>query len=116
MRLEQDGDLHVDADIIAYSTTTSSDERLKDNIKEIESATDKLKQLKGVEFTWKKNGKNGGGVIAQDVEKVLPGAVKDIESLEGDRSYKAVDYNAIIGLLIQTNKELLERIETLENK
>jgi hypothetical protein len=116
MRLEQDGDLHVDADIIAYSTTTSSDERLKDNIKVIESATDKLKQLKGVEFTWKKNGKNGGGVIAQDVEKVLPGAVKDIESLEGDKSYKAVDYNAIIGLLIQTNKELLERIETLENK
>jgi len=116
MRLEQDGDLHVDGDIIAYSTTTSSDERLKDNIKEIESATDKLKQLKGVEFTWKKNGKNGGGVIAQDVEKVLPGAVKDIESLEGDKSYKAVDYNAIIGLLIQTNKELLERIETLENK
>lgn len=116
MQLKANGELHVDGDIIAFSSTTSSDERLKENIKEIKNATDKLKQLKGVEFTWKKNGKNGGGVIAQDVVKVMPGAVKDVDSLEGDKSYKAVDYNSIIGLLIQTNKELLERIETLENK
>ena len=115
-KIEADGDFHADGDVVAYSSSTSSDERLKDNIKKIESASDKIKQLKGVEFTWKRNGKNGGGVIAQDVEKVLPGAVKEVESLEGDQSYKAVDYNAIIGLLIETNKELLERIEKLENK
>ena len=114
--MEADGDFHADGDVIAFSTSTSSDERLKDNIKTIESASDKIKQLKGVEFTWKKNGKNGGGVIAQDVEKVLPGAVKEVESLNGEQSYKAVDYNAVIGLLIETNKELLERIEKLENK
>lgn len=116
MRLESDGDLHVDGDVVAFSSSTSSDERLKDNIKKIESATDKIKQLKGVEFTWKKNGKNGGGVIAQDVEKVLPGAVKEVDSLDGAQTYKAVDYNAVIGLLIETNKELLKRIEKLENK
>jgi len=115
-KMEVDGDFHADGDIIAYSSSTSSDERLKDNIKQIENASDKLKELKGVEFTWKRNGKNGGGVIAQDVEKVLPGAVREVESLEGDQSYKAVDYNAVIGLLIETNKELLERIEKLENK
>ena len=116
MRLESDGDLHVDGDVIAYSSTTSSDERLKNDIKKIDNASDKIKQLKGVEFTWKKNGKNGGGVIAQDVEKVLPGAVKEVKSLEGNMTYKAVDYNSIIGLLIETNKELLKRIENLENK
>lgn len=116
MQLKSNGELHVDGDIIAFSSTTSSDERLKDNIKQIESATDKIKQIKGVEFTWKKNGKNGGGVIAQDIEKVLPGAVKEVESLNGQETYKAVDYNSIIGLLIETNKELLERIEKLENK
>ena len=115
-KMEVDGDFHADGDVIAYSSSTSSDERLKDNIKQIENASDKLKELKGVEFTWKRNGKNGGGVIAQDVEKVLPGAVREVESLEGDQSYKAVDYNAVIGLLIETNKELLERIEKLENK
>lgn len=115
-KMESDGDLHVDGDVIAFSTSTSSDERLKDNIKTIESASDKIKELKGVEFTWKKNGKNGGGVIAQDVEKVLPGAVKEVESLDGEQTYKTVDYNSIIGLLIETNKELLERIEKLENK
>jgi len=115
-KMEADGDFHADGDVVAYSSSTSSDERLKDNIKKIENASDKIKELKGIEFTWKRNGKNGGGVIAQDVEKVLPGAVKEVESLEGDQSYKAVDYNAIIGLLIETNKELLERIEKLENK
>lgn len=115
-KMEVDGDFHADGDVVAYSSSTSSDERLKDNIKQIENASDKLKELKGVEFTWKRNGKNGGGVIAQDVEKVLPGAVREVESLEGDQSYKAVDYNAVIGLLIETNKELLERIEKLENK
>ena len=115
-KMESDGDLHVDGDVIAFSSSTSSDERLKDNIKTIESASDKIKQLKGVEFTWKKNGKNGGGVIAQDVEKVLPGAVKEVESLDGEQTYKTVDYNSIIGLLIETNKELLERIEKLENR
>jgi len=115
-KMEADGDFHADGDVVAFSSSTSSDERLKDNIKTIESASDKIKQLKGVEFTWKKNGKNGGGVIAQDVEKVLPGAVKEVESLNGEQSYKAVDYNAVIGLLIETNKELLERIEKLENK
>jgi hypothetical protein len=115
-KIEADGDLHVDGDVVAFSSSTSSDERLKDNIKTIESASDKIKELKGVEFTWKKNGKNGGGVIAQDVEKVLPGAVKEVESLDGEQTYKTVDYNSIIGLLIETNKELLERIEKLENK
>lgn len=116
MLLAEDGDLFVDGDITAFSTLTTSDERLKDDITQIESATDKIKQIKGVEFTWKKNGKKSGGVIAQDVEKILPNAVKEVDTLNGDGKHKTVDYNAIIGLLVETNKELLERIEKLENK
>ena len=115
-KMEADGDLHADGDVIAFSTSTSSDIRLKDNIEKIENPSDKLKKLNGVEFTWKKNGKNGAGVIAQDVEKVLPKAVKEVEPLDGDTKHKTVNYNAIIGLLIETNKELLDRIEKLENK
>lgn len=116
MLLASDGDLFVDGDVTAFSTLTTSDERLKDNIKKIDNASDKLKGLKGVEFTWKKNGETAGGVIAQDVEKVLPNAVKEVDTLNSDTKHKTVDYNHIIGLLIETNKELLERIETLENK
>ena len=116
MLLAEDGDLFVDGDITAFSTLTTSDQRLKDDITQIESATEKIKQIKGVEFTWKKNGKKSGGVIAQDVEKILPSAVKEVDTLNGDGKHKTVDYNAIIGLLVETNKELLERIEKLENK
>ena len=51
MRLENDGDLHVDGDVIAYSTTVS-DKRLKDDVETIENACEKACNLRGVEYTW----------------------------------------------------------------
>ena len=71
MRLTSAGDLHVDGDVISESTTISSDENLKENIEVVENAVEKIHQLSGVEFTWKKDGGHAAGVIAQDVEKVL---------------------------------------------
>ena len=58
MRLTSNGDLHVDADIIGFSTTIS-DERLKDKIITIDSALDKIKNLKGVTFYWNSGSKKG---------------------------------------------------------
>ena len=55
-RFESDGDFHADGDVIAASTTVSSDERLKENIETIENATDKIKQIRGVTFTKKHSG------------------------------------------------------------
>ena len=55
MRLQYNGDLHADGDVVAYSTTIS-DARLKDNIKPLESSLDKIMNLKGVEYNleqWK---------------------------------------------------------------
>ena len=52
-----------------------SDERLKENIKVIENPIEKIKDLKGVTFTYKKDGEKSTGLIAQDLEKVLPEAV-----------------------------------------
>ena len=107
------GSLNVTGDVVAYST---SDERLKDNIKLISNPIEKVQQLRGVEFDWNdksmfKAGKHDYGVIAQDVEKVLPELVK-----ESHTGYLGVDYDKIIGLLIEVVKEQEKRIKELENK
>jgi len=118
MLLESDGDLHVDGDVIAYSTSVS-DERLKDNIKVVDSALDKVKELKGVTFTRKQDGVESAGVIAQDVEKVLPQAVKHKAlplQTGNDELFKTVQYDALHALLIEAVKELSEKVEKLENK
>jgi hypothetical protein len=110
MRLESDGDLHVDGDVIAASTTVASDEKLKDNITKYENALDTINAIKGVSFDWKRNGKKSGGVIAQDVQKVLPELVKEVKDLDGDDTHLTVDYNAIIGVLVEAVKELSEQV------
>jgi len=116
MRLENDGDLHVDGDVVAFSTTTSSDEKLKDNITLVDDALAKVEQLRGVEFDWKKDGSRSAGVIAQDVEKVLPQAVKTVSDLNSEEEYKTVKYDALHALLIEAVKELSARVKELESK
>ena len=101
-------------DVIAFY---SSDERLKDNVFTISGSLDKLIQIRGVEFDWKpmegihENIGHDIGVIAQEIEKVLPDVVTT-----RDNGYKAVKYEKIVALLIESNKELLKRIEALEEK
>ena len=109
MRLEADGDLHVDGDVIAFSTTIS-DVALKSNIEVIPNALDKLDEIRGVTFT-RHNGTISAGIIAQELEKVLPEAVKEktLSLLDGE-TYKTVEYDAIHGLLIQAIKELKDEI------
>ena len=116
MRLEADGDLHVDGDVIGYSTTVASDEKLKTDVKVIDNALDKLKQINGVTFNYKRNDKPSGGVIAQELEKVLPSVVGTQQSLNGSEEYKTVDYNAVIGLLIESVKELEEKLNNCNCK
>jgi len=117
-RIVNNGDLHADGDVIAYSTTIS-DERLKTGISTVSSALDKVKQIRGVEFTRKNNGQRSAGVIAQEVEKVLPQAVKEkslpLQTGTEDK-YKTVEYDALHALLIEAVKELSDKIDKLENK
>jgi len=115
-RFEADGDFHADADVIAFSTTVS-DERLKTDIEKIENATDKVSQLNGYTFTYKADGKKSAGVIAQEVEKVLPSAVSEKElplKTDDGVAYKTVQYDQIIGLLIESIKELKQEINDLK--
>ena len=117
MRLTSGGTLHVDADVVAYSTTIS-DERLKDDVITIESALDKVMSLRGVEYIWNKGSKEGQkdlGVIAQEVEQVLPEIVKEKEMpyIDGE-IYKTVDYEKLTAVLIEAIKEQQQEIEQLK--
>ena len=117
MRLEDDGDLHVDGNVTAYSTTVS-DERLKTDIERIEGALDKVCALSGYTFTYKHDGKASAGVVAQEVEKVLPSAVIEKElAFQGEEGieYKIVQYDQLHGLLIEAIKELKEEIKELKD-
>ena len=101
-------------DVIAYA---SSDERLKDNIEVISNPIEKVQQLKGVTWDWNDNADElqkslpNVGVIAQDVEKVLPQLVKD-----RDNGFKGVDYDKIVGLLIEAIKDQQKQIDDLKSK
>ena len=116
-RLESDGDLHVDGNVVAYSTTIS-DIRLKKDIAPIEDAVTKVQQLNGCTFTYLKDDRKSAGLIAQDVEKVLPSAVIEDEAVfhgEEGETYKTVQYDQVIGLLVEAVKELSAKVEELEN-
>ena len=107
------GDFHADGDIIAYSNSVS-DEKMKENITVVENAVEKVQQLRGVEFTWKKDGEKSAGVIAQDVEKVLPQAVKEKDIMGEGEVVKTVNYDTMSALFIEAIKEQQEQIEALK--
>ena len=110
------GDFHADGDLVAFSTTISSDERIKHNIRIVDDALEKTSQLRGVQFDWNKDNTPSAGVIAQDVAKVLPEAVKSVKGLNDEQEFLTVNYDALTSLLIESIKELKGRIEELENK
>jgi hypothetical protein len=114
-QMQSDGDFHADGDIIAYSTSTSSDAKLKTNIKTVEHALDKVCALDGVTFDWIRDGKESAGVIAQNVEEVLPRAVKEVKDLNGDDTHKIVDYNQLSALFIEAIKELKDENKELRS-
>jgi hypothetical protein len=107
--------LQVAGDVIAASTAFS-DERLKDNIKPIENSLESIKKLNGVTYDWKSNGKSSIGVIAQNIQEVYPELVKEVQPIEGDEKMLTVNYDGLIGVLIESIKELQAEVETLKNK
>ena len=103
------GSLNVTGDVTAYH---SSDKELKDNVELISQPILKLQQINGVSFDWNDKSEHSGhdiGVIAQDVEKVLPELVKT-----KDDGYKAVRYEKLVALLIEAVKEQQLQINELK--
>jgi len=105
-------DINCSADVISFC---ASDEQLKENINIIEDPLTKLRQLKGVTFEWNylQDSYTGAdtGIIAQDVEKTnLPGIVETRAN-----GYKAVKYERLIPLLIESVKRLDEKVTNLSS-
>ena len=107
------GTLSATGDIVAYA---SSDERLKDNISPIKNPIEKINQISGNSFNWNENkqdiykGKDYG-VIAQEIESVLPELV-----VEREDGYKAVKYDKLVSLLIEGIKELSNEVNQLKQQ
>jgi hypothetical protein len=95
----------VSGTLTATEVTATSDERLKSDIKTIDNALDKVMNMRGVSFT--KQAEKGIGVIAQEVEKIIPEVVHDGE-------YKSVAYGNIVGVLIEAIKEQQKQIDELK--
>ena len=110
-RIFVNGQIETNGDITAFST---SDERLKDNITPIEDPLAKILSISGNTFNWnEKSDKEGNdvGVIAQEIAKILPEAVK-----QRDTGYLAVDYQKLIPLMIEAIKELSDKVKKLEER
>lgn len=93
------------------NVTAYSDERLKENIKPIERALNRVNAMRGVTFNTKKDGAPGVGFIAQEIQPLIPEAV-----YEDYAGYLHVAYGNITALLVNAINELTERVEKLENK
>ena len=126
----QTGIMSAANDVVAFA----SDKRLKENIVNISSPLEKIKQLRGVYFDWKEKTDEGEsikdlgfippiqkgeiGMIAQEVEKVIPQAITDApfdEREEGDK-YKTIKYDRLIPLLVECINEQQKQIDELKNK
>ena len=100
--------------VTAYGSP--SDIRLKENVEVIDNALDKVKQLKGITYDLKSDGNRLTGLIAQDLEKVLPEAVYTEKDLETEEEHLAIRYGNTVGLLVEAIKEQQEQIENLTAK
>ena len=126
----------IDANSSSVDFNTSSDYRLKENVTTSWDATTRLKQLKPVRFSWKKEGKSEAdtdGFLAHEVSSVVPQATKGTkdevvtqkgiddgiypkDAKVGDAHMQSIDHSKLVPLLVKTIQELEARIATLESK
>jgi hypothetical protein len=95
--------------ITATDFNSTSDINLKTNIQQIEDSLSKVIQIRGVTFDWKETNRSSAGVIAQEVEKVLP-------ELVNGKEIKTVNYNGVIGALVEAVKELKAENDVLKER
>ena len=99
------GAIYATGDVTAYS-----DIKLKENVKTIENAVDLVNKMRGVTFTRKDTGEDGVGVIAQEMQEVLPQVVSEKDGAIG------VAYGNIVGVLIEAVKELSAEVKRLKGE
>lgn len=96
--------------VTVVDLNSTSDRELKDNIAPINDPMTILNQLEGVGFTWKHSGEQSYGIIAQELEKVLPELVHEVDG------HKMVCYIPLIAFLIQAIKQQQIQIDNLLNR
>lgn len=112
LTIDSIGNINTTGIITAFDFDSLSDINYKENVETVEKALDKVDNLRGVRFEWKRSGAPAYGVIAQELEEVLPELVHGGVGADP----KTVNYNGIIGVLIEAIKELKEEVNQLKNK
>jgi|TARA_R100001510_G_C7567332_1_gene145123 hypothetical protein len=98
----------VTTSVTSASFFYSSDAALKEDIQTIENPIEKVQKLRGVSYKWKDSGKKDIGLVADEVQKVLP-------ELVVEDKHKRMDYGHMVGLLVEALKEQQKQIEDLKN-
>ena len=112
VNLSSTGSGTFNGNVTAYGS--ASDIRLKENIERIANPIEKVKQLDGITFDYKKDGSRSTGLIAQQLLKVLPEVVYETEDLHTGDSHYAVRYGQVVGLLVEAIKNQQDQIELLK--
>jgi len=116
-RMADGGTFHANNDVIAFSSTISSDKKLKTNIENINYGLSDVLKLNGRQFDWKREDRGHDiGFIAQEVEEVIPELVKEVDGLNGEESFKTVDYAKTTAVLVEAIKEQQKQIEDLKSE
>lgn len=121
MRLTHNGDLHVDRDVIAFSTTIS-DRRLKKNVKPLTNSLETICRLNGKTFEWIDGNRPGTqiGLIAQEVEEIIPEVITrhtlPVKTQDEETEYLTIQYDQLIPHLIESIKELQSQVNELRER
>jgi len=117
-RLDGSGNGLFDGDVVAYSTTIASDARLKENVKDLNYGLKDVLDIRPVSFDWidKRNGQHDIGVIAQEIEKIIPEVVVEVDTLNSEDTHKTVDYAKLTSVLIKAVQEQQQQINELKEK
>ncbi len=123
-QLQHDGDVVSRGNLTAFGTSflTVSDEREKKHIYQISESLNKVLELRPTKFTWRETDKEDVGLIAQEVEQVIPEVVEttkgfiDVDNEKQSEERKTIAYPKLVPYLVDTIQELTKRIEELEKK
>jgi len=108
-----EGNIFASGNITAFATI--SDMRRKENVERITGAIEKVSQIGGYTFNFINDDRRMTGVIAQELEKVLPEAVYETQDPNTKEDIKAVHYGNVVGLLIEAIKDLKMELDDLKN-
>ena len=103
------GNINITGTVTATDINSASDIKLKKNVKQIEDPISKIMSIEGVSFNWKSNNKPSLGVTADHLQNILPELVKEDD-------IKSVNYNGLVGLLIECVKNQQKQIDELRDQ